>query len=101
MSGKVTGTQAFLAASGGIPMKEAIQDNQPIGDYWVRKNAYISAGGGPMTFAIQLPRTPSFFFYAAHNSAVVYANDADRALWTPQQIVVRGTISTNVDLIVG
>lgn len=101
MAGRVTGTQAFLAASGGIPIKDPLVDNSPVGDTWVRLNQYISAGGGPMTFAIKLPRQPSFFWWSAHNSAQVWANDADRAQWTPQQIVVRASISTNVDLIVG
>ena len=99
MSG-ISGTQAFLAAQGGIPIKEPIIDNTALGDFWVRKGFYISANQ-PMTIPISLPRTPSFFFFTDDNGAVCYASQSDRALWSPSQIVLRATTSTTVDLIVG
>lgn len=109
MAGRsISGTQAFLVALGGVPLKEPIVDQEPLGDYWVRKGVFISAGfAGGFPVAINLPRKPSFFFATSENGAVIYWNGADKAASTPSTIFLRarnGTsdlISTNIDLIVG
>lgn len=103
MSGKgVQPNQAWLSAIGGLPIKEPIQDQEPLGDWWVRKGVFISVNPAFVNLSISLPgRNPSFFFSTNNAGAVVYQTTSDVAASTPSNFRCRANISCLANLVIG
>ena len=96
----ITGTQAFLAAAGGIPITEPLVDQSQVGNAWARVSVFISANPSYSRIPIQLPRQPSFFMWVDDSGAVVYQTGPDRAASSPSVLQVRATVSTVASLLV-
>ena len=103
MSGRGVGpTQAFLAAQGGVPIKEPLVDNSQVGDYWCRVGQFISVNPAHGSVAIRTPsgRNPTFFFFTTDSGAVVWQSDSDKAASTPSSFVCRANVSCLATILV-
>ena len=94
------GPWAFLAGTQeGIPFTEPLQDQTPLGSFWVRTG--VSVMTSATNVPISLPRNPSLFFWNTDTNTTVYQTASDKAASTGTNFVCRSGISCHATLVVG